>query len=117
MQPIDEVVLAVKTIDDSVIVEASGNVNSNNSKQFSEQMTHIIAEGCSHVVIDLSGLSFMTSAGFRALLIAGRTASNTNSRFSICGMNAKVHQLFELGGFLDVFPIYDSVENALAAVD
>lgn len=117
MNTIDEVRLNIKSIGDSVVLEAIGNVNSNNSKQFSKQMTHILADGCAHLIIDLSALSFMTSAGFRALLIAGRTANDTKTRFSLCGMNAKMYQLFELGGFLDLFPIHADLESALAAVE
>ncbi len=97
----------------ATVLQVKGNINSNNAPQFSVRMNSLIESGCPHLIVDLTSLSFMTSAGFRALLIAGRSATEAQCAFSLCGLNERVRQLFELGGFLDLFPIHANQQDAL----
>lgn len=66
------------------------------------------------MVVDLGHLVYISSAGFRSLLIAAKQAKKSGLEFSLCSVEGKVRQLFELGGFLHLFPIHESRENAIA---
>ena len=55
-------------------------------------------------------------AGFRALLLAAKKAEETSSHFVLCGISGKIKQLFEIGGFTDLFRIYPSREDGLSAL-
>ena len=70
--------------------------------------------GCS-VVVDFADVEYVSSAGFRVLLIAAKRADASASRLVLSGLSAKVRQLFDLGGFLDLFSIMASREEALKA--
>ncbi len=108
-----EMVLTESVFENATVLLTKGTINSSNAKLFGEKLNRLIQEGCEHLVVDLSDVIFMTSAGFRALLVAGKTASKSDSKFSLCGLNEDVHRLFELGGFIDLFPIYNSSNDAL----
>ena len=58
----------------------------------------------------------------RILLLAAKRADEsgsrfdeTGSRFVLCGVGGKVRQLFDLGGFLDLFTIVGAREDGIAA--
>lgn len=108
-----DMLLTEDTLENATVLRTEGKIDSSNAKQFGEKMTTLIESGCKHLIVDLSKVSFMTSAGFRALLVAGKSAAKTHGAITLCGLNENIHRLFELGGFLDLFPIYDDTDTAL----
>jgi anti-anti-sigma factor len=68
------------------------------------------------VLLDLAGLDYVSSAGLRVLLVAAKRADERGGKLALAGLSPKVRQLFELGGFLDLFPIYAARDDALAAL-
>ena len=55
----------------------------------------------------------MTSAGFRWLLKADGQAAGQRGAMVLCGLQGLVLELFEIGGFLDMFDVAPSREEAL----
>jgi anti-anti-sigma regulatory factor len=55
----------------------------------------------------------LTSAAFRALLVATDEAERQAARFALCSLAGHVRELFEMGGLLEVFAIHNSREEAL----
>jgi anti-sigma B factor antagonist len=100
------------------VVEVKGRIDSNTAKTFGARLTDLIRAGNPPLVVDLNGIIYISSAGFRALLVAGRCAEETNSVFALCGLSPEVQRLFDLGAFTDLFAIYptrDEVLSKLAA--
>jgi anti-anti-sigma factor len=63
--------------------------------------------------IDLKHLVYISSAGFRALLVAGQLAEETKGTLALCSLSSEVQRLFDLGAFTDLFVIYGSREEGL----
>lgn len=97
----------------TTLLAAIGRIDSGNAKLFGGKMCDLIDSSCQHLVVDLSKVEFMTSAGFRSLLIAGKAASKANKKFALCGLSENLQRLFELGGFMDLFPIYPDCSSTL----
>ena len=110
-----DVVLTERVFDNATVLLTKGSINSGNAKQFGEKLTGVFEAGCKYLIVDLAELEYMTSAGFRALLVAGKTAAKAKRKFALCGLNEDVQRLFELGGFLDLFPIHADSAAALEA--
>ena len=51
------------------------------------------------VAADLATLDYISSAGLRALLQAGRAAQSRGSEFAVCRANEMVRKVFEISGF------------------
>jgi anti-anti-sigma regulatory factor len=49
--------------------------------------------------------AYISSAGFRALLIANRAAAGQQGKLALCGVIGEVKRLFDIGGFTDEFVI------------
>jgi anti-anti-sigma regulatory factor len=55
----------------------------------------------------------MTSAGFRSLLIADRQAHAAGATMVICELQGLTSELFEIGGFLSMFTVVASRQDAI----
>ena len=100
---------------DVVVLEVEGRVDSATAPKFGERLTGVLTSAGSRLVVDLRHLEYISSAGFRVLLLAAKRADEGGSRLVLCGLSAKVQQLFDLGGFLDLFSISASREDGIAA--
>jgi anti-anti-sigma factor len=97
----------------SIVLHIAGRVNSLNAPKLGERLTARLPPGCRAMVVDLSRLDHMTSAGFRALLIAERQAHAMGATMVIYGLEGLTLELFEIGGFLEMFTVVASREEAL----
>src|SRR3954447_10812195 len=64
------------------------------------------------VVLDLSGLDYVSSAGLRILLKTAKEAKAAQARFAL----AALHEVFEVSGFFSILAAYPSLAEAVAAV-
>ena len=60
------------------------------------------------LVIDFGQVAYISSAGFRALLVAARLAEVTNGTLALCRPSAEVRRLFDAAKFSDLFEIHAS---------
>ena len=100
---------------DVLILEVKGRVDSATAPALGERLTALLTGGGRRLVLDLGQLEYISSAGFRVLLLAAKRAEEGGSRLVLCGVAGKVRQLFDLGGFLDLFAISASREEGIAA--
>ena len=98
------------------VLEVKGRIDSTTAPVLGEKLTVTLATPQRRLVLDLRQLEYISSAGFRVLLLAAKRAEEAGSRFVLCSVSGKVRQLFDLGGFLDLFPISASREEGIAAV-
>jgi len=97
------------------IVEVTGRIDSTSAPALQERLNSVMAAPQARVLLDLGKLDYISSAGFRILLLAAKRADAAGSRFVLCGVSGKVRQLFDLGGFLDLFTIVGSRDEGIAA--
>jgi anti-anti-sigma factor len=101
---------------DVAILAVTGRVDSSSAPALGERLTGLLSAPGRRLVLDLAQLEYISSAGFRILLLAARRSDQGGGRFVLCGVTGKVRQLFDLGGFLDLFGISASREEGIAAV-
>ena len=97
------------------VIEVAGRMDSANAPKLHERMAKLMSSGSASLLLDLSKVEYISSAGFRVLLLLARQAGQAQCRFVLCGLTAKVRQLFDLGGFLELLPIAQSREEGIAA--
>ena len=97
------------------VVEVKGRIDSTTAPALGERLTTSLEASKVRVLLDLSRLEYISSAGFRILLLAAKRADETGSRLVLCGVSGKVRQLFDLGGFIDLFTIVGSRDEGIAA--
>ena len=91
--------------EDVTVLEAYGRLDSTTAKEFGDRLIALVQAGRNAIVIDLRNIIYISSAGFRVLLIANRATSEKQGKLALCGITGEVRRLFEIGAFLDQFLI------------
>ena len=95
-------------------IEPKGRIDSITAKEFGDKVCALIRSGAKRVVIDLANIAYISSAGFRALLIAGKLAEETEGKLALCGVVGEVQRLFDISAFTTAFQIFPSREECIA---
>jgi anti-sigma B factor antagonist len=68
------------------------------------------------LVIDLAGVTYISSSGLRALLRARRQAQAGGGDVALCDMSERVTEVFDMIGFNNLFRIFPNATEAAAAL-
>lgn len=79
------------------------------------QFTRAIADGCRELIVDLSGVAFVDSAGLGSLIGGMRTARQAGGDLRIAKPNDQLVMLLSLTSLDQVLKVYASIEDAIAA--
>lgn len=104
--------LHVKNIDQVTIIDIVGEINWKTSQDIQEQVDAQIHEGVK-IILDLSRVEFMSSAGFRLLLSMYREIEAQHGRLALVKLSEQLQELMAITGFLKYFPILPSVEDGV----
>jgi anti-sigma B factor antagonist len=72
--------------------------------------------GRDRVLLDLSGVSYLSSAGLRTLLLIHRRVAGENGRLILVGVAPTVADTMKVTGFLRYFVLLETQRDAVAAL-
>jgi anti-anti-sigma factor len=96
------------------VIEPRGSIDTSSATPFGDRIFEVISSGSRNLLVDLQHIVYISSAGFRALLVAHKHADEANAKLVLCGVSAEVRRLFELGRFLDLFTICATRDEGIA---
>ncbi len=67
-------------------------------------------------VLDMSGVSYISSAGLRSLLMLYRQMTANEGRVALVGLTENIRDVMSVTGFLDFFNDYETLEEGLTAL-
>jgi anti-sigma B factor antagonist len=105
----------VKAVGQVMVMEVAGDIDSNTAPQAQERMLHLAQLG-SRIVLDMSGVGYMSSAGLRMLLSMYRQVSRQNGSMVLIGLAEEIKDTMSITGFLNFFTIRDTVDEGLKAL-
>lgn len=109
-------VMHEELVGSAALLAPQGRVDSATAPMLGERLDGMLGgTPAGAVVLDLSGLEYISSAGFRVLLVANRQARSSGVSLHLCGLSDKLRQLFDLAGFLGLFTIHAQRAEAVAA--
>lgn len=91
-------------------------LDASNAEPFKREGT-LLVEGNPRVVLDMSRLQFVDSAGLGALLSWMRKLSGAGGDLKLCGLSKPVRATFEVSRMHRIFDIYPTQAEALQAFD
>lgn len=96
------------------LLKVVGRVDSATAPRLAESLDTIVNSGRFKIVVDMAGLEYMSSAGFRALIAAQRNCKRYNrGEVVFANVPANIHSALELAGFTSLFLIYPDVTSAV----
>ncbi len=83
----------------------AGRIDSGNAAQLTEHLTGLVSDGHANLTLDLRRLEYLTSAGFRTLLVVSDAAEEAGGDLMLSQMSEQVRELFDLSGLSQAFAI------------
>ncbi|MBQ2042343.1 MAG: STAS domain-containing protein [Firmicutes bacterium] len=94
-----------KTVEgEKLTVALEGRLDTLTAPELEESLSSAL-EGIKELVLDLSGLEYLSSAGLRVVLSTFKTVSAAEGKMTICNANEMVSKVFELTGFGSIIAI------------
>lgn len=99
-----------------VIVTPNGDINSATAPQFGAYLKEAI-EGAekAQVVLDMSSVYYMSSAGLRDIISGLKTAKRLGGDLHLAGIQGRLKPVFEMVGLDSLSFFYESVDDAIAS--
>jgi anti-sigma B factor antagonist len=109
--------LSTRTVGDRTVVEVGGEIDVYTAPKLREQLVELVNEGNYHLVVDMEGVDFLDSTGL-GVLVGGlkRVRAHEGSLRLVCNQE-RILKIFRITGLTKVFPIHNSVDEAVAATD
>ena len=88
-----------------------GEVDLETAPQLGDHVLAALQDVSPHVVLDLTGVTFMDSTGLKVLLSIQRRADLAGGSFAIAGVGRTVAKVLALTGLDQTFAIYDTLAD------
>jgi anti-sigma B factor antagonist len=98
------------------VVEINGELDIATSPRVRELLSAAASDGDRPIVLDLTGCTFIDSTGLATLLHGTKPAQNGESNVAIASHGGEVRKLLELTAIDRTIPVFDAVQQAVAAV-
>ena len=92
-----------------------GRVDSDTAMDFRDQVIEVVSEGDELLLLDLSPVNYVSSAGLQSFLIIARQMGQQGVSFAVCSLTEGVRQVFEVAGFDRVLTVYRDRQEAVAS--
>lgn len=102
-----------RTIGDVHMISVCGRMDSISSKDVEERLVRAADDGRKRIVINMSGVDYISSMGLRVLVAAYKRQKQDHGSLELASLQPNVQNIFKIAGLDRVFPIYKSEESAV----
>jgi anti-sigma B factor antagonist len=96
------------------LISVNGRIDSYTAPKLGEAIDLVNNEGRYKIVLDLSGLEFMSSAGFRTMLMGQRNCKRYNrGEIVLASLPKRTQEALDLTGFTPLFKIFPDQVSAV----
>lgn len=96
------------------VVAVLGRLDTTSAPEFDGKIQEVLARGENQLILDLSRLEYVSSAGLRSVIAAAKSAASRGGRLSCCGLSGVVKKVFDVSGFTTLLPVFETLNDALA---
>ena len=100
-------------------VQVTGRLDQDTCEAFRGDLMKYVdeaAQGGGAIVLDLSSLEYVSSAGLRCFMLASRQAKANHGRIFVAALQPMVAEIFQISHFNLVFQVFPTVKEAIGAV-
>ena len=104
----------------TVVLAPVGRIDMASADTFRDRLIPLIgsaAAGGESVVLDFSGVDYISSAGLRVLMLAAKEARSSGGKIAVAALQPLVNEIFQISRFDKVLACHGGVNEALASVD
>lgn len=95
----------------SLVIEIIGRLDTSNYGELESNLLAALENGEKNMVINCSGLNYVSSSGLRVFLMALKKIKSVEGHFALCGLQDNVREIFEIAGFTSIFRIFNTLDE------
>ncbi len=96
-----------------LVINLTGRLDSSNYRELEEKIFGFIESGEEQIVVDCSGLIYISSSGLRVLLMSLKKITSVKGKFYLCCLQDNIREIFDIAGFSSIFSLFETVEQAI----
>ena len=99
-----------------IVMSSENRVDGTNARDFQVGLEAAIEETDRAVIFDAETLTYISSAGLRAILLVVKSIDRQGGKFAVCSLSDPIREIFSISGFDNIIQIEPSRNEALNAV-
>jgi anti-sigma B factor antagonist len=104
-----------KIIEQVTVVELAGDIDGKTAPEAQQQILAVV-QPAAKILLDMSQVAYMSSAGLRVLLATHRQVTSQKAALGLVGLSEEIQDTMSATGFLNFFTTYHTLEDGLAAL-
>jgi len=100
---------------EAVVVWLAGSCTMTVAAQLGERLVQLASEPAPLIVVDMAGLDFIESTGLGGLVAGYLRSRRYRNEVRLVSLQPSIHHLFELTRLTQLFRVFDTLDDALAA--
>lgn len=104
--------IKIEDLEDIKLVQLIGEIDASTASQVQQEILPL-AQPQSKILLDMSQVSYMSSAGLRVLLSLYRQATAEDGQVVLVGLSEDLEDTMSVTGFLDFFTAVDTTEAGI----
>lgn len=94
------------------IIALKGRLDELATTEVEAAFTDSLNDGSGGLILDLSGVEYVSSSGLRILLMLSKAMKKQQRTLKLCHLSPFVAEVFEISNFSAMFEIYDDIAVA-----
>lgn len=108
-------IIETRSEQDATVVALRGSAGMTEAEILQATFDELLATGRGSVVVDLSGLEFLSSNGLGVLIRAHQALRDRGGRLSLAAARQPVDRLLSITRIRDLIPVHKNVSDAVTA--
>jgi len=96
------------------LVKASGRIDSATAPQLADTFNSLMNSGRYRIILDMSGLDYISSSGLRILINTQKMCRRYNrGELVLACVPSRIYSALDLAGFTQFFKLFDDITTAV----
>ena len=106
--------ITTRDVNEVKVVQIEGELDTGSSPDAQNQLDQLRGQGVKKILLDLTNLDFISSAGLRVLLATAQELKENGGDLRVCSLNREVKEVFDISGFSTLLMVFDNEAKALS---
>lgn len=109
--------LQSRQFDDVVVAAPRGRIDQATANGFQQSLMGLLGDDSpAALLLDLSGVEYISSVGLRVVMLAARQLKARSARIAVASLQPVVREIFEISRFHHVVEIHPTLRDGLQAL-
>ena len=108
--------IEVEEREKAAVVKLDGEVDVYTAPRLKSRLIDLVDQGKYNIVVNLEGVDFMDSSGLGVLVGGLKRVRSHEGTIGLVCTQENILKIFRITGLVKVFPIFESVEEALESL-